>query len=56
MAKSLGMKIVAEGVEHERQAMFLRSMGCDEVQGFLYGHPMPKEQATQVLVHGRPAN
>jgi diguanylate cyclase (GGDEF)-like protein len=52
MAKSLGMKVIAEGVENERQAMFLRSRECDEVQGFLYGKPMPAKKATQLLKRG----
>lgn len=52
MAKSLGMKVVAEGVEDERQAMFLRLQKCDEVQGFLYGKPMPHRNATLLLKAG----
>ena len=52
MAKSLGMKVVAEGVEDERQAMFLRLQNCDEVQGFLYGKPMPAKNATLLLKAG----
>ncbi|MBN2718694.1 MAG: bifunctional diguanylate cyclase/phosphodiesterase [Deltaproteobacteria bacterium] len=52
MAKSLGMKVVAEGVEDERQAMFLRLQKCDEVQGFLYGKPMPVKNATLLLQAG----
>jgi diguanylate cyclase (GGDEF)-like protein len=52
MARSLGMKVVAEGVEDERQAMFLRLQQCDEVQGFLYGKPMPVRNATLLLKAG----
>lgn len=52
MAKSLGMKTVAEGVENERQAMFLKSRGCDEVQGFLYARPMEADRATDILKTG----
>jgi EAL domain-containing protein (putative c-di-GMP-specific phosphodiesterase class I) len=50
MARSLGMKVVAEGVEDERQAMFLRAQHCDEVQGFLYGKPA--RMATNLLKAG----
>ena len=40
MAHSLGMQVVAEGVENERQAACLRAMGCDLAQGWLYGKAM----------------
>ncbi len=40
MGKSLGMELVAEGVEHPDQANFLLARGCHKAQGFLYGHPM----------------
>lgn len=44
MGKSLGMELVAEGVEHLDQANFLLARGCHKAQGFLYGHPMsPKD-------------
>ena len=41
MARSLGLRTIAEGVETEAQAAALASRGCDEGQGFLYGRPMP---------------
>lgn len=41
LADSLGLKVTAEGVETESQAELLESMGCEEMQGFLYGCPMP---------------
>jgi len=40
LGHSLDMEVVAEGVETEGQLMFLRSQGCDAVQGFLYSEPM----------------
>jgi diguanylate cyclase (GGDEF)-like protein/PAS domain S-box-containing protein len=43
MAHSLGMAIIAEGVETPQQAEFLRSAGAEVVQGYLYGKPMPIE-------------
>ena len=43
LAYSLGMLVIAEGVENEREANFLRAIGCNLVQGYLYGKPMPEE-------------
>jgi EAL domain-containing protein (putative c-di-GMP-specific phosphodiesterase class I) len=40
MGKSMGMEVIAEGVEHLDQANFLLARGCHKVQGFLYGYPM----------------
>ncbi len=40
MGKSLGMELIAEGVEHLDQANFLLARGCHKAQGYLYGHPM----------------
>lgn len=49
MAKTLNLKVVAEGVETEQQLAFLREHGCEEMQGFLYSRPLPPEQATALL-------
>ncbi|WP_417841942.1 putative bifunctional diguanylate cyclase/phosphodiesterase [Terasakiella sp.] len=40
MGHSFGMEITAEGVEEDFQLEFLRKLGCDEIQGYLYGKPM----------------
>ena len=49
MAHSLGVKVTAEGVETEEQMGVLRRLGCDQVQGFLLGQPMPLAQAIREL-------
>ena len=49
LGHSLGLKVVAEGVETPAQLQFLRAQGCDEMQGFLLGPPMSAEGAGQML-------
>ncbi|MRS15972.1 EAL domain-containing protein [Enterobacteriaceae bacterium RIT691] len=41
IASALGMKVVAEGVENEKQMKLLRLAGCDQLQGFWFSEPMP---------------
>ncbi len=52
MGHSLGLRVIAEGVEKPGQMVFLRENGCDEVQGYLYGTPMPADQITERLEAG----
>ena len=49
MGHSLGMLVVAEGVETMAHAEFLRDEGCDLLQGYLISKPLPAEQATAFL-------
>jgi diguanylate cyclase (GGDEF)-like protein len=52
MGKALGMTIVAEGVETTEQQAFLRTHGCDEMQGFLFSRPISSDRLADLL---RPA-
>ena len=49
MARSLGLEVVAEGVEKDEQLTFLRSQLCDNVQGFLLSHPITAAELTNLL-------
>ncbi|WP_439134364.1 putative bifunctional diguanylate cyclase/phosphodiesterase [Pseudomaricurvus sp.] len=52
LAHNMALNVVAEGVEYEEQAEWLRQQGCDMVQGFLYAKPMSVEQLDQHLRGG----
>lgn len=49
MASALDLKVVAEGIETSEQLEVVRSIGCDELQGFLLGEPMPADLLEQML-------
>ncbi len=49
MARALGLKVVAEGVETQAQATFLAAQGCDQWQGYFFGRPMPAQDFTALL-------
>jgi len=49
LGRTLNLRIVAEGVETEMQQDFLTSVGCDALQGYLMGRPMPPEQFLQAI-------
>ncbi|MDP3482721.1 MAG: response regulator, partial [Sulfuricella sp.] len=53
MAHSLGLNVIAEGVETQGQLEYLRSHGCDEMQGYFFSHPVPVGDFEKMLRSGR---
>jgi diguanylate cyclase (GGDEF)-like protein/PAS domain S-box-containing protein len=49
LGRSLGMRTCAEGVETAEQLAYLRAEGCDELQGYYFGHPVPAPEMARVL-------
>lgn len=49
MAKTMGMRLVAEGVETEQQALFLKQLDCEVLQGYLYSKPLDANSCTEYL-------
>jgi diguanylate cyclase (GGDEF)-like protein len=55
LGRNLGLSVVAEGVEDERQAQILQVLGCPIGQGFLFARPMPPEELNAWLLENTPA-
>ncbi len=53
IGKTLGMAVVAEGVETRDQLNMLQSVGCDEIQGFLISESLPISESEKILNRGR---
>lgn len=54
MAHSLGLKVVAEGVESAKQLAFLEALGCDQAQGYYFSRPLPAAEFVKLLERGSP--
>jgi EAL domain-containing protein (putative c-di-GMP-specific phosphodiesterase class I) len=53
LGHALNLRVIAEGVETREQMMFLRDLGCDEMQGYYFSKPRSVEEMTAVLKEGR---
>ncbi len=49
LAHSLDLKVIAEGVDAEEQAKYLRLLSCDEMQGYLFSRPVPPDEVDDLL-------
>jgi EAL domain-containing protein (putative c-di-GMP-specific phosphodiesterase class I) len=52
MAKSLNLKVIAEGVEDEAQMSFLRAHQCDEIQGYYFSKPLAVDEVVRTQASG----
>jgi diguanylate cyclase (GGDEF)-like protein len=50
LGHAMGMQVCVEGVETERHAAYARASGCDEVQGFHFGRPMPQTEVAAAIL------
>lgn len=52
LGRAMGLRVVAEGVETQEQATMLRRAGCHELQGYLFGKPLPAENYAHIMRPG----
>ena len=51
LARTIGVWVTAEGVEHEEQARWITSLGCERQQGYHHSRPLPAEAFASLLSH-----
>jgi len=54
IARALGMSVTAEGVETAIQRDFLKALGCDNAQGYLFGRPIPFDEIVEMVIEPAP--
>jgi EAL domain-containing protein (putative c-di-GMP-specific phosphodiesterase class I)/CRP-like cAMP-binding protein len=54
LAHNMGIKVIAEGIEHEREAILLKELGCEEAQGYWFAKPLPLEDAIKFVQSWKP--
>lgn len=54
LGETLGMKVIAEGIENTVQRDFLLDHGCVQGQGYLFSRPLPAEEVEKLLLHSNP--
>ncbi len=53
MAHAMKMLVIAEGVETQGQLDFLRSIGCDQIQGYIFSKPLPEDEVVELIKSGK---
>jgi EAL domain-containing protein (putative c-di-GMP-specific phosphodiesterase class I) len=56
MGHALGLRVIAEGVETDAHLSLLQKQGCDEIQGYLVGRPVPAQRFEEHLARTRSVN
>jgi len=56
LCRALGMSVVIEGVETEEQRVLLRLAGCNEMQGYLFAKPAPRDEIKRLLAAAKPTS